>query len=245
MLIKLFTLDDDGQLQTHTESVHLLARKETKIEISPPFQPQAILLNSGIQGYARVILDFQSVKFMLENISKLGDQLDRSYVWSLLGDHIRLLLLPPKQYIECFLKNIEHEEEQMTVQRILAEVAKVIAQNLEDDDREELSAQIFDTLLKKTKNTEIHSLRNVIINNMLAFATNKKQILKIKTFLKGKAIPLAEEGKWHALTKAQRYQILRAIFKERGVPESEKNELLLEEMNIDYSDVDELEKIGC
>lgn len=133
----------------------------------------------------------------------------------------------------------------MTLQRILSGISEVLGEYIEAEDREQLTAEAFDVLLKKTQTTSNHSLRNVIITNMLPLASTKAQTSQLKKFLKDKAIPLAKKGASHPLIKSQRYGILRSIFKDADIPQSEKDSLLAKEMKMDSSDVDELQKIRC
>jgi hypothetical protein len=73
------------------------------------------MLNSGTLGYARVLLDEDSINFFLKNISLIDDQLDRSYMWMILRDHIVLCNVTPKAYLECVIDNIMNENEQSTL----------------------------------------------------------------------------------------------------------------------------------
>ena len=40
------------------------------------------------------------------NIKHIEDQLDRSYIWYLLYDHIDLLKVLPNEYLDCVISNI-------------------------------------------------------------------------------------------------------------------------------------------
>jgi hypothetical protein len=72
---------------------------------------KAVLLNSGTKGYARVLLDPQSISFFLANMNMIDDQLDRSYIWMLLRDHLKLCMLSPKDYLKCIIGSIGQENE--------------------------------------------------------------------------------------------------------------------------------------
>jgi len=63
--------------------------------------------------------------------------------------------------------------------------------------------------------------------------------------LKEKTIKIESSEIVHKLNKAQRYTILRKIFVDPDVPKEEKEAMLKAEMDIDYSDVDELQKLAC
>jgi len=114
-----------------------------------------------------------------------------------------------------------------------------------DEDQKELSSRAYDILVQKIKSIEAESLRNLIVNHTLDFASTPEQLSQLKEFLASKSIPLQAEGTSHELTKLQRYNIIRKIFSDKDVPLEEKNKVLGEEMAVDYSDVDENNKIKC
>ena len=95
------------------------------------------------------------------------------------------------------------------------------------------------------KSIEVESLRNLLVNHTLDFASTPEQVTQLKEFLSAKTIPLSQEGQFHELTKLQRYNIIRKVFADKDISIEEKNKVLQEEMVIDYSDVDENNKIKC
>lgn len=80
----------------------------------------------------------------------------------------------------------------------------------------------------------------MIITKLFGFATTKEQKQLLIDFLKAKQIKIESSDIVHDINKTQRYSILRKIFADPDFPAEEKEAMLKEEMNIDYSDVDEL-----
>lgn len=62
--------------------------------------------------------------------------------------------------------------------------------------------------------------------------------------LKEKTIDLNGDKK-HLLNKSQRYAIIRVIFRNKNFDNTEKYKYLDEEMTIDYTDIDEKQKMRC
>lgn len=91
----------------------------TEIECTANFQPNAVLLNSGNLGYARVVLDVVSVKFFDKYLGKVEKQIDRTYLWMLLYDSVMLQTMTPKQYINLVILNIERETDEITITYII------------------------------------------------------------------------------------------------------------------------------
>lgn len=50
--------------------------------------PLAILLDSNNKGYCRVILDEFSKIFLLENLKKIKEDINRSYIWRIFMDSV-------------------------------------------------------------------------------------------------------------------------------------------------------------
>lgn len=66
-------------------------------------KPSAILVNGNNKGYCRSILDKQSLDFFLANMSKISDELNRSYLWRTLWDNLKIGLLTGEQFLQCVL----------------------------------------------------------------------------------------------------------------------------------------------
>jgi hypothetical protein len=112
-----------------------------------------------------------------------------------------------------------------------------------EEDKDTLRSQVFEVLMDKFYNIDQPSLRNFILNNTLSFATTDAQIEQLVQWLKAGSIPLKPRS--HPFTKSQRYTILKQVFRMEKISRQEKDALLAKEMKIDYSDVDENQKIAC
>jgi hypothetical protein len=64
--------------------------------LNPNVKPEAVLLNANNKGYARVVLDQESLNFMLQNLTKIKSDLNRSYIWRILSDTIKLKEVTPE-----------------------------------------------------------------------------------------------------------------------------------------------------
>jgi aminopeptidase N len=101
----------------------MLEGPQTTIESTCKFEVKAALPNSGTLGYARVLLDDASIAYFLANMKSVKDQADRTYIWMILRDHIKLLSVSPKAYLECIILNIDNESEQNTLSYLLSQVS--------------------------------------------------------------------------------------------------------------------------
>ena len=91
MQVKLFGVENESEIVEHTKKFTLLNQTVTEVHIKIPFKPDAALLNSGNLGYARVLLDDDSLKFFIANFDRLPTQLDRSQLYIIFFDCVKLL----------------------------------------------------------------------------------------------------------------------------------------------------------
>ena len=135
MNIKFFgDIRNQGKLQVHEQLFKLEGGPETLIEVETKFEVKAVLLNSGTKGYARVLLDPASISFFLSNMNLIEDQLDRSYIWMILRDHLKLCMLSPKDYLQCIIGSIEQENEQNTLSYLLTQVSFIMGNWIQSQD---------------------------------------------------------------------------------------------------------------
>jgi len=152
----------------------------------------------------------------------------------------------PASYIACFLEHIDQETDQNTLQLIMGKVDHIMTYFIDGTEKKELSSKIFDALVKKIVVIPENSLRNFLLNRTVSYATSDQQVNTVLAWLKdGGRMPLTCQQDPHMLTKAQRYMVLRIIFRGNDHAYEEKMALLEAEMKTDYSDVDEQQKQRC
>ena len=85
-------------------------------------KPSAVLLNANNKGYCRVTFDITSKSFFLANLSQCKDVINRSNIWRIICDNMKLGLITHEEVIECFNKHIVSETEEYTLPVILATI---------------------------------------------------------------------------------------------------------------------------
>ena len=78
-------------------------------------KPCAILVNGNNKGYCRTVLDNESLKFFLANLSKIKDDLNRSYIWRTLWDNLKIKVVTGEQFLQCVLDHFMTETEEYTM----------------------------------------------------------------------------------------------------------------------------------
>jgi hypothetical protein len=133
--------------------------------------PSAILVNANNKGYCRTIIDKKSLAFFMDNLSKVSDDGNRSYIWRCLIDHINMDLLSTDDYFKCVLKNIEPEELESVIPYVLMNAKHVLRNYFKTEKRIQVREEFFNVLLRKLYKTENPSLKNILVSSMLDLAT--------------------------------------------------------------------------
>lgn len=91
------TIYDNDFFGKHYKDIKILP-VSTTLDAIPnlDFKPKAVLVNSKNKGYCRSVLDPESLEFFLANISKIEVDHDRSLIWRILGDNLKLSVLKPE-----------------------------------------------------------------------------------------------------------------------------------------------------
>ena len=119
------------------------------------------------------MMDARTIKFMLDNMADM-DQIDRSYIWTILYSHVKSCKIHPRIFVEAALKSIPNEKQEITFRYLLSKIDFIMDYYLDSYHRPKLQKLTFDVLHKKMQGLHKNaSFRNLIVDNMLSFAFGK------------------------------------------------------------------------
>jgi len=72
-------------------------------------EPIAIMPNSGNHGYCRVVLDSESVKYLIGNLTKVNS-FDRCYLYRVLYDHVFMEKMGGNDYVKMITDMLASED---------------------------------------------------------------------------------------------------------------------------------------
>lgn len=240
--------DENGN-QRVISNVRILPNEYTKDIISGLEQkPSAVLINSGLKGYCRTVLDSDSLQFFLENLSQIDDDLTRSYIWRTLWDNLKINVVSGDEFLECFIDHFIPETEEYTMPVALQTVQFIIKYHLSEDLEQKASYQktlkeVFITKLKTnciTKSMEVLLIQELV--SMMS-ADDNEDVNSALKWIRDLAIDLGE-GHLFKIDKLQRYMLLKLLFKSKTLDPADLNKLLQRERQIDLCDVDDIERLG-
>jgi aminopeptidase N len=81
--------------------------------------PELVHLNHGDQGYAKVVLDLETQRALVQRLSRLEDPLPRSMFWDALWDLTRAGRMSLTSFAVLVMKNLEIESHERIVEQVL------------------------------------------------------------------------------------------------------------------------------
>ena len=248
--LEVVVYDQDVNQRT-VENVHIQGEALTREKVSVfKNKPCAILVNGNLKGYCRTVLDQESLHYFLQNLSKVKDDLNRSYIWRTLWDNLKIKVLTGEQFLQCVLDHFLPETEEYTMPVIIQTIQVILKYHLSD--RPDLKTFYQNSLLAlfkaklathcPTKSMEVLLLQEIV--QTLMSADDESQVFDAVTWLRNLKIELNGGDKVIELDKLQRYMLLKLVWKSQFFSIQEKQKLLQRERSIEFGDVDDIENYG-
>ena len=99
-MLKLLVIgtDVDNNLIEKVVPYQLESGHSTKIvvDLGKQVTPEACVANYGCQGCLSTMLDELSIKFLLSKMSQIRNQTERSQLWTVLAEHLKMLKVSPE-----------------------------------------------------------------------------------------------------------------------------------------------------
>ena len=168
-------------------------------------RPALVLLNDEDQTYAKIRLDDASLAVALEHLSDIEDPLTRALIHGAAWDATRDAEWNPRDYIKLVLGNIANETESTTMQTLLRQLVTVGRFYVKQQDREQVLAEIADSLISLAKSAQAGSDAQLQFTKFLTqFARTNEQLDFVASLLNGsielQGLVIDADLKWELLT---------------------------------------------
>lgn len=114
-------------------------------------RPAYVFANYEDYGYGRFLLDDQSRAAVLKNLGTVRDDFTRALLWGTLWDSVREAELAPADFVELGITHVAREQDDVTLQFVLARVQTAFTRYLSDAQQRaiapRLEALIYDRML--------------------------------------------------------------------------------------------------
>ena len=168
-------------------------------------RPALVLLNDEDQTYAKIRLDEDSLSVALEHLSDIEDPLTRALIHGAAWDATRDAEWNPRDYTKLVLGNIAFETESTTMQTLLRQLVTVGRFYVKQEDREQVLAEIADSLITLAKSAAAGSDAQLQFTKFLTqFARTGEQLEFVSQLLDGSrtldGLVIDADLKWELLT---------------------------------------------
>jgi hypothetical protein len=177
--------------------------EETKITLGSLFAegklvqtPVAVMPNSNNRGYCRALLDEASLAHFVKYLSAEHiSAYDRTYLWKILYDQVRLLSFSPLNYIKTILAHLASETVEEILRYILMKAVHIFKCNLGNIEAAvsaALQTEVRSVIAQKIyQNKDNASMRNLLVDFLIAFAdvANEEIAAELLQMVKHDALP--------------------------------------------------------
>ena len=166
------------------------------------------------------------------------DDLNRSYLWRILFDQVRLKRMPPIKFIEIVVMHFLDEKVEAIIPYILGQVSFILSMGLinkeEKDKALDFVLQVYEK--KMLANVDNKSMVNMILNYYIGLCPKSKNDILLSMATRD-CLPGQEKIK---VNKRQRYACLRKLLKFKT---TDVQPLFEKEQERDFSDADHIAKL--
>ncbi len=163
MGIGFYNMVGDELVRTHRIEVDIDGALTDIPELVGLDRPSLILLNDEDLTYAKLRLDAESMKFAVDNLSKLRDPLARSLVWGCAWDATRDGEGSARDFIDLILNNLGEEDHGTTLTTVLRQLLTTVKIYTDPARRHDAIVDAFARLIELARKAKPGS------NNQLMF----------------------------------------------------------------------------
>ncbi len=187
MRLKVLSVFTDGSRKTDTVTLESDGEpRGIQISLSNPKRELAyVFANYEDYGYGRFLLDEQSKAYVLAHLGEEKDDFLRALLWGSLWDGVREAELPPSDYIELAIKNLNVERDEVTAQGILNRVSIDFNAYLSTEQAREVAPRLERLLSDGMMKSEKQGLRITYFKAFQAMAMTDEARATLKRILKG------------------------------------------------------------
>lgn len=162
-------------------------------------KPDYILVNSGGLEYGNFILDTDSKKYLLSNVSKIKDDALRGIIWLTLYDNLLNGQIDDLSYANNLFEAIKQEKNQQNLNLMTGQLKNVFWNLLDKEDQSSLSDVIEKELVRLLNNDALPSFKSIYFNTYKDLAFNEKALSNLYKLwcedLKFKNLNLSQKDK--------------------------------------------------
>ncbi len=173
--------------------------------------PAFVFANDGDYGYAIVLPDESSVRWLEQNIGSVKDDLLRAMLWGALWDLVREARLSPSRYAAAALRALPQERDEQIAAALTARIGVAVSRYGSESARDSLLPALERTLLAGAMDTSLaYGQRKSQLDALIGSAQSPATLQRLDRWLDADSaagLPLRAPTRWAIVTRlvANRY----------------------------------------
>jgi aminopeptidase N len=167
--------------------------------------PEWVYANAGDYGYALVMLDARTVRWLEAHIGTVDDALQRAMLWGSLWDLVRDARWAPAKFVDLALRELPRERDEQITTSVLAHLSRAMEAYLSPARRDSLLPLVERTLAAQMADDSLsYGLRKVYLDALIANAGTPATLAHLDALLDSTTAvgaPLGEPTRWAIVTR--------------------------------------------
>lgn len=167
--------------------------------------PAFVYANEGDYGYAIVLPDSASVRWLEQHVGEVEDDLLRAMLWGSLWDLVREARLDPRRFAQMTLQALPRERDEQLAGALLGRLVTAVTRYVESGAREALLPELEQLLLTGAgRSTSAYGTRKAHLDGYIAVARREVALDTLRRWLAGDSaagLPLQAPTRWSIVTR--------------------------------------------
>lgn len=167
--------------------------------------PSYVFANHGDYGYAIVLPDSSSLRYLEQHIGRVADELLRSMLWGALWDLVREAQLDPRRYLAMIEREVAQERDEQLAATLLGRLSTIVTRYIDDAERASYMERLAPLLLRGAQQTAAsYSWRKAHLDSYIALAESPSTLAQLRAWLASDSLaglPLRAPTRWAMVTR--------------------------------------------
>ncbi len=167
--------------------------------------PDYVFANDGDYGYALVLPDSASVRWLAANVGTVHDDFQRAMLWGALWDLVREARLPPERFAEVALRELPRETDEQLSASIVGRLTTALSRYATVAARDSLLPRVELALLRgAVDSTRPYGQRKSQLDALIGLARSDESLRRLEAWLDSTTalgLPLRPPTRWSIVTR--------------------------------------------
>lgn len=167
--------------------------------------PDYVYANDGDFGYALVLTDSASTRWLAENVERVGDDFERAMLFGSLWDLVRETRMAPARYAAIAMRAIPRERDEQTATTLIGRLGTVLSRYVHPPTRDSITPGAERMLLAGASDTtRSYGVRKAQLDALISLARTPTALARLDAWLDSitaLGLPLRPPTRWSIVTR--------------------------------------------